>query len=138
MSGAPETPVPALAELLRGLAGDMWVLMHQELALARQELRGELRKGKDAVLAMGFGIGIAAVGGGLLIRMVVHLLQAGTSLPLWACEGIVGGGLFLLGALLLYRGREQIVSVNVVPPQTVATLRENLGWMRKKGSSSKK
>jgi hypothetical protein len=85
---------------------------------------------------MGLGIGIAILGDGLLITMVVHLLQARAFLPLRACEGI-GGGLLLLGALFLYRGREQSVSINVVPPQTVATLRENLEWIRKKSRSSK-
>jgi hypothetical protein len=46
--------------------------------------------------------------------------------------------LLLLGTLFLYRGREQIVSVNMMLPQTVATLRENLRWIRKQGSCTKK
>jgi hypothetical protein len=56
--------------------------MYQELDLVRHELHGELRKGKDALIAVGRGIGIVALGGGLLIRMAVHLLQARISLPL--------------------------------------------------------
>ena len=76
MSGSPETAEPPLAELLRDLADDAKVLMHEELALARHEVRGELWKPKTALIAVGLGIGLAAIGGGLLIMMVVHLLQA--------------------------------------------------------------
>jgi hypothetical protein len=43
--------------------------------LARHELRDELRKGEDGLIAVRLEIGIVALGGGLLITMVVHLLQ---------------------------------------------------------------
>jgi hypothetical protein len=112
--------------------------MRQELAMARHEVLGELRKGKAALIAVGVGIGIAAIGGWLLLMMGVHLLQARTTLPLWACEGISGGGLLLLGTIFVYRGRRQIVSVHVVPRQTVAAIRENLRWIREKVNTSKR
>jgi hypothetical protein len=49
VSGSPETAEPPLAELLRNLADDAKVLMHEQLALVRHEVRGELWKGKTAV-----------------------------------------------------------------------------------------
>jgi hypothetical protein len=42
-------------------------------------------------MSLGIGIGLAAIGGWLLILMLVHLLQALTAFPLWACYGLVGG-----------------------------------------------
>jgi Putative Actinobacterial Holin-X, holin superfamily III len=138
VSSSPEGPEPTLAELLHGLGDDARVLMRQELAMARHEVLGELRKGQAALIAVGVGIGIAPIGGWLLLMMGVHLLQARTTLPLWACEGIGGGGLLLLGTIFVYRGRRQIVSVHVVPRQTVAAIRENLRWIREKVNTSKR
>lgn len=40
-------------------------------------------------MSLGIGIGIAAIGGWLLILMLVYLLQALTALPRWACDGLV-------------------------------------------------
>jgi hypothetical protein len=82
---------PTVAQLLTGLMQDAQTLLRQEVALATYELRLELRTSIRAVMSLSIGIGIAAIGGWLLILMLVHLLQALTALPLWACYGIVGG-----------------------------------------------
>jgi hypothetical protein len=44
-----------------------------------------------AVMSLGIGNGLAAIGGWLLILMPLHLVHALTALPLWARYGIVGG-----------------------------------------------
>jgi Putative Actinobacterial Holin-X, holin superfamily III len=82
---------PTVAPLLTGLIQDAQTLLRQEVALATHELRRELRTTRRAVMSLGVGIGLAAIGGWLLILMVVHLVHALTALPLWACYGIVGG-----------------------------------------------
>jgi len=85
------TQEPTVAQQLTGLVQDAQQLLRQEVALATHELRPALRTTLHAVMFLGIGIGIAAIGGWLLILMVVHLLQALTALPPWARYGIVGG-----------------------------------------------
>jgi Putative Actinobacterial Holin-X, holin superfamily III len=85
------TREPPVAPLLTGLMHDAQKLLRQEMALVTHELRRELRNTIRAVTSLSIGIGIATIGGWLLILMLVHLLQALTALPLWACYGIVGG-----------------------------------------------
>jgi Putative Actinobacterial Holin-X, holin superfamily III len=81
------TPKPTITQLLTGLMHDATVLLRQELALAKHEVRAELLNIMRAVMSLGVGAGIAAIGGWLLILMLVHLLQGLTALPplrMWA------------------------------------------------------
>jgi protein-S-isoprenylcysteine O-methyltransferase Ste14 len=113
------------------LLTDVRQLMRQELALAKHEIHGEIRKATSASIALGAGIGLAALGGLLFIIAVVHLLQAVTDLPLWACYGIVAGLCAVVGFILLYLGKRQMSQIEIVPQQTVETMRENVKWMKK-------
>jgi hypothetical protein len=123
---------PTLAQLVRGLMDDARVLMQQELALAKYELYEEARKTKTAVASLGAGIGIAAIGGLLLIIMLIHLLRELTEWPLWTCYGMVGGICAIAGVALLYRGKQQISQIDIVPQQTVETMKENVRWFKRK------
>ena len=83
MNSSFDNSEPTLAQLVHGLVSDAKLLMRQELALAKHEIQGEVGKTKTALVSLGVGIGITAVGGLLLIVMLVHLLNALTEWPLW-------------------------------------------------------
>jgi Putative Actinobacterial Holin-X, holin superfamily III len=130
MKGPPSQAEPSLAQLLTGIVNDAKELMRQELALAKHEIREDLRKTKAAMLSLGLGIGVAAIGGLLLILMLVHLLHTLAGLPLWACYGIVGGLFIIVGGVLLLIAKQTIARIDVVPPQTVETMKENVQWIK--------
>ena len=87
---SPRPAAPSLAALLGGIMHDAKDLLVQELTLAKLEGHEELGQIKTAVLLLGIGIGVGAVGGILLSMMLVHVLAAYTDMPLWGCYGIVG------------------------------------------------
>ena len=126
---------PSLAQLLTGIVNDAKVLVRHELALATYEIREDLRKTKMALLSLGIGIGVAALGGLLLILMLVHLLHALVGLPLWACYGIIGGLLAVSGGVLLLVGKNTIARIDVVPPYTAETMKENVQWIKERVTS---
>ena len=126
---------PSLAALIAGIINDARDLLLQEFTMAKLEVQDELRKTKAAVISLGIGIGIAAVGGLLLLLMLVHLLHALTPIPLWGCYGIVGGVLVLAGLLVLYSGKKAVEEIEVVP-ETVETLKENAKWIREQTTSN--
>ncbi|HKA52469.1 MAG TPA: phage holin family protein [Candidatus Binatia bacterium] len=126
---------PSLAALIGGIINDARDLMLQEFTMAKLEVQDELRRTKAAAISLGIGIGIAAVGGLLLLLMLVHLLHALTPIPLWGCYGIVGGVLLLTGLLLLYSGKKTAEEIAVVP-ETVETLKENAKWIREQTTSN--
>lgn len=130
MTPAGYTSEPTLAQLLTGLMHDAQTLLRQEVALATHEIRIELRRTIRAVMFLGLGIGIAALGGWLLILMVVHLLHALTAVPLWACYGIVGGLFATSGIVLLVLGKQKLAHVHLMPQATVKIMKEHVQWIK--------
>jgi Putative Actinobacterial Holin-X, holin superfamily III len=124
------TREPTLAQLLTGFIQDAQKLLRQEVALATHEIRIEFWNTIRAVMFLGIGIGIAAIGGWLLILMLVHLLQALTALPLWVCYGIVGGLFAAGGVVLLVLGKRKLARLHLMLQKTVETMQENVQWIK--------
>jgi hypothetical protein len=122
---------PSLSSLVGGIINDFQLLVKQELALARRELADELRKAKQALISLGIGVGVLAIGGLLLIFMLVHLLSSVVpAIPLWGSYGIVGGLLIAAGAALLLRAKSKAEDIHVVPERTAETMKENVKWIK--------
>jgi hypothetical protein len=116
-----------VTELVRGIINDAQELFKQQIALVRAEVRSDFSKTKEAVSALGIGIGVAALGVVLLCVMLVYLLHwAVPTLPLWVCYAIVGGVLAVVGGGLIYAGIRKFQSFNPLPDQSVEALRDNL------------
>jgi hypothetical protein len=131
VENVPRLSEPSLSSLVGGIINDFQSLMKQEVALARREIADELRKAKQAAISLGIGVGVLAIGGLLLIFMLVHLLSwAVPAIPLWACYGIIGGLLILAGGALLLRAKAKAEDIHVVPERTAETMKENLKWIK--------
>jgi hypothetical protein len=128
---------PSLTALIGSIINDAKDLLVHEFRMAKLEVRDELNKTKTAAISLGVGAGIAAVGSLLLILMFVHLLRAFTEIPLWGCYGIIGTLLLVLGVGLLMKGKKTAQEIDVIPPQTVDTLKENAQWIKEQTTSTK-
>jgi hypothetical protein len=128
---------PSIVALLGGIINDAKSLLAQGMALAKLEVQDQLRKGKTAAIALGMAIGIVAVGGLLLMLMLVQVLAVFTEIPLWGCFGIVGTALVAIGGVLLTIGKTKAEELDVVPQQTVETIKENTQWLAKRTTSDK-
>lgn len=131
------TPRPSIAWLLEGLMRDVKTLVLQEVTLAQDEIARELTKAKTAAVSLAIGVGLAAVGGLLLVIMLVHGLNALTRLPLWACYGIVGGVLVGAALVLLRKAGSTAGDIHMVPRHTVRTIKENVTWLKEHAVSRK-
>jgi len=121
---------PRLAELVNGIIHDVGDLLKQQTALIQWEVREDYRKTKDALVALGIGIGTMFLGGLLLVHMVVHFLAwAFPALPMWGAYAIVGGVLMAAGAVLFYLGQERFKSFNPLPDQSAEVMKENVKWL---------
>jgi Flp pilus assembly protein TadB len=121
----------SMTQLVGGIVADLQTLMRQELQLAKTEFRQEWDKTKTAAGSMAVGAGLLTVAGFLFCFAIVYLLSAlAPSLPLWACFGIVAVALGLIGGILVAAGRSKASEIHVVPPQTAATMRENVQWLK--------
>ena len=77
------------------------------------------------------------LGGLLLIMTMVHLLQAVTDLPLWACYGIVGTMLAVGGFMLVKSAMKLSGTVHALPVQTIQTMKEDARWIKEQLASNK-
>jgi len=118
---------PGVAALVGGVLDDAQTLVRQEVALAQREIAYSLDKAKTGTALLSSALAVFAVCGVLLGFMLVKVLHQYV-LPghEWACFGIVGGLVGLLGGALLYRGLTEINKVHLTLPQTAETLREDV------------
>ena len=126
----PTESPQSMASLLGGIASDIQTLVRQEITLAKTEMLREWDKAKTAAGSMAAGAAVLAAGGLFLGMTVVCVLREVAGLPWWASFLIVGGALAVLGAVLFYTGRNKAAQVNVIPPQTAETLKEDVQWIR--------
>jgi len=135
----PSSPDSAasLASLIGGVVNDAKDLLLHELTIAKLEIQSEWHKTKEAAVSFAVGAGIAVVGGLLLILMLVHLLAALTTIPLWGCYGIIGALLLGVGLVLLLRGKRTAEQIDEVLPQTATTLKENAQWLKEQTTSNR-
>jgi hypothetical protein len=137
-NGSQHLLAPSFVSLLGGIANDATELLLREVALTKLEVQYELRKAKTAAIALGIGIGPIAMGGILLMLMLVHMLAALTVVPLWGCYGIVGSALVVLGGVLLAAGKTKAEELDVVPQRTVERRKESAQWLTKQTTSDKR
>jgi uncharacterized membrane protein YqjE len=132
----PNGSQPTMAALVGGIVNDVQVLLKEELQLAKCELANQFRVAKQAIFALAVGVAIAVFGALLLVFMLVYLLHWALSerLPVWSCFGIVGAVLTILGTALFSLGKRRARQVRLLPPQTIATMKDNVAWITKQTS----
>lgn len=123
--------LPLLSEIM----GDARYLARKELELANEEFRVELTKLLNAVVLLGFSLGmgigsIALIGFGL-----VYLLQAqtwftpgGGPLPLWLCFMIVAAVEVLIATPVFLAAKKKLKGMHLLPKRFLSNLEEDLQW----------
>jgi hypothetical protein len=127
----------SVATLIGGIVNDAKDLLINEFTIAKLEIQQEMRKTKAAALAFSVGAGVIGIGGLFLLLMCVHGVAVLLDIPLWGSYGIVGGLLLLVGVILLVRGKHTAEQIDVIPPKTASTLRDNAQWIKEQTTSGR-
>ena len=130
-------PVPSIARLISDLLADLRTLMQQQVQLLRHEIEAEVDKVKKASIWLAAGGALMCLGGLFFIITIVHLLEAMTGLPLWACYGIVGTMLAVGGFMLVKSAMKLSGTVHALPVQTIQTMKEDARWIKEQLASNK-
>lgn len=128
----------SIGELLRGILTDVKMLIREEIALARVELREQAGHARAAAMSFGMAAAALAFGGAFLLVAIAVAIADLLDWPVWAGFGVVAVALSLAGFVLLSSGRRRLQSVHAVPTETVSTLKENSEWIAKRLSSAQK
>lgn len=115
-----------LGELLSGIADRVKLLATKELALARAEIRSDVK----SEIAMARSLGIAAVCAilGCSMLLVAAVLVLAAIVPGWAAALIVGAPFLVCGAAMGAIGWARRVRKPLEASR--ASLKEDLEWMR--------
>lgn len=117
-----------IADLLRDAVQHVQELFRAEAQLAKAEVRQEVRLAASSALPLATGA-LSAVSAWLLLlwAAVYGLAEV---LPMWAATVIMAAVTGVLGVLLLGVGVRRLKRVRPVPDRTVATMKENLAWIK--------
>ena len=118
-----------LQELLRSIGTDLSLLIRQQVALAKEEMRGiaaEKATGGALLVAAAvfalFVLGFASLAGAAALDLV---------LPRWAALLIVAGIYLVLAVIAVLIGRNALAAP-ATPERTKQTVKEDLEWAKRK------
>ncbi len=124
---------PSIADLLKGTIRDFEELVHGEVALAKAELREEVRRAGSGAALLAAGAAGAVIAGVFLLTAAAWGIVALFDWPVWTGFALVGVVVGAIALALLSRGRKQLTTGRHMP-LTVDTMKENLRWMRARTS----
>lgn len=127
----------SLGSLVSGIVGDLQSLVRNEIALVRQEVREEIDTAKSGAIKLGIAAGVLVIGSLFLLIALALGVSALFNLPTWAGFAIVGALFAIIGGVLLYLGLQNMKQFSAVPPKTVATMKENVEWIKDRTTSDK-
>jgi hypothetical protein len=122
----------SIADVFEDVVRDLQELLRAEVRLAKAELRQEARTFGSSVSSLA----IAGVAAFFFFQFLLFAAVYGlaTAFPLWAASLIVAGVLALVSAVLGAYGMKRLRTVHPVPPRTVATIKEDVEWIRPSSS----
>ena len=120
---------PALGDLIRQLAQDSATLVRQEVALAKAELRDNVKSvARDAAMIAIGGI-VATIGVLVLIACLVMLVGDALDEP-WLGALIVGILFLAVGGFMAMKFLKNLKNDTLAPDQTIQTLKEDKQWLQ--------
>jgi hypothetical protein len=119
---------PSVSELLGALARNTGLLVRQEVQLASTEMTN---KAKTIAVQVGFiGVGGALLHAGLLFLIAGAVLALGGIIPTWVSALAVGAVGLVVGYALVQHAVSALRRLDLVPMQTVKTLKEDGAWAK--------
>lgn len=121
---------PQLGDLFRQLAQDSAILVRQEMALAKAELRENVRSVARDTAKIAVGAVLAGVGALVLVAFLVLVLGDLTG-NYWVSALIVGVLFVAAGAFLATSAMKRLKHEGITPEQTLQTLKEDKQWLQR-------
>ena len=132
MIEAPEPGAPLeerpLSDLVAQVSRDGSMLIQQEIALAKAELREAAQKLKQGATSAATGAFVLYAGFLTLIAGAVLLLAQ--VVASWVAALLVGGAVTAVGAVLLGRGKKDLDQVELLPKNAIDSVERDVDMMK--------
>jgi hypothetical protein len=113
-------------DVLHDIVGNVQEIVRSEIHLATAEIRQEGKKAALGARVFGAGALLCAYAGGVLVLALVYALSLVVA-P-WLAAAAVAVATGILGGTLILLGKKQLQQVDMPPPRTTDTLKENIEW----------
>ena len=118
----------SLGELFADLSRETTTLVRQEVELAKTEMT---QKATRVLRNIGFlAIGGAIAYAGLLALIAAVIILLAMVIPWWLSALLVGLVIAGIGAFLIWKGLNALKQEDLVPRQTIETLKEDQEWAK--------
>ena len=126
----PKQPDKSLGDLFGDLSREFGELVRTQTELAKTEIRAQTDKAKIAAGAFGG----AALAGYMALVLLSFAVAWGLSevMPEGFAFLIVGVIYAVVAGVLYLRGRRQVEELNIVPEQTIESVKEDVQWAQQK------
>lgn len=118
-------------QLVGDLLKDLRLLLRQEVALARAEVREELGRVISAAALAAIAVGTLSIAGLWLLIAVTRGIATVFNWPVAAVYAGVGAVIGIIGVVLAAVAWRQVRTLRVLP-KTRETLRENTPWVARR------
>jgi hypothetical protein len=123
-----ELSQPSLGALLKSLADDLALLLRQEAQLVGAEMTSKARRAARNLLLVAAGGAIAFAG--VLALLAGAIAALCSVLPLWQSALVIGFAVLVIGAAMTLVALARLRSIDPLPQQTIASLREDVAWAK--------
>jgi hypothetical protein len=117
-----------LRVLVRELSNEATTFIRHEVALARAEIRDQIKVAKASSVSMGVGVGLAIGGTLALLCFAIALLDL--VMPLWLSALIIAVVCLGIGAAMLAAGAKKLKHMRLKPERALREARTTLHMMR--------
>lgn len=120
----------SFGDLFSQLAGDLSLLLRQEVALAKKEFQGSLAQAVGGAISLAIGGVLATVG--LIAILTSVILALALIMPHWAAALLVGAIFVVLGIIFVMMGINRLKKLKLIPERTTQTLKDDAAMIREK------
>lgn len=124
----PREEDASIGSLLRQLAHEVPLLFTKELALAKAEMRENLRSLKAGLAAVSTGGAVMLAG--LVILLMSAVYGLGNVVAPWLAALIVGAAALIVGFIMVSAGKKQFEPESLKPDRTLHSLEKDADAIR--------
>lgn len=124
----PHEGEPSPKDLLSQLSNQATELIREEIQLAKRELIQKAREASFGAVLIGAGSLFALSALSAFVEAVIDLLDV--VLPRWLAATVAGMLVAGLGGVLALKGVDALRQADLVPRQTIASVKEDAQWMK--------
>jgi uncharacterized membrane protein YqjE len=135
---APTGSEPPLGDLFRQLAQDSATLVRQEVALAKAEIRENVKTVARNATMIAIGAVLALLGGLVLVAFLVMVLGDALWNEYWLGALIVGALFVIIGGIMAKKALGNLKKESLAPEQTIETLKEDKQWLQSEMRSARR